>query len=193
MTIMQTPIANSTTIHARHGFPWNHTVLRENYTGVPRKFHGRFPLGVARAGLTDRRTDRDPRTEQAMPTEQLQRIKLKCHISCICRLAGQLNKTADTQTRPFNGPFPGTTRVSWYQKGKNNLDFTEEAVSGSGISWAICKSAPCSRQITTLAPHHSVFTGRMPFLPPNQQHQSTEGQNKTVDSGSLYLAPRPTS
>jgi len=26
------------------------------------------------------------------------------------------------------------------------------------------------------APHHSIFfTGRMPFLPPNQQHQSTEG------------------
>ena len=30
-------------------------------------------------------------------------------------------------------------------------------MSGSGISWAICKSAPCSRQITTPAPHHSVF------------------------------------
>ena len=28
--------------------------------------------------------------------------------------------------------------------------------------------------ITTPAPHHSVFTGRMPFLPPNQQRQSTE-------------------
>ena len=27
------------------------------------------------------------------------------------------------------------------------------------------------------APHHSVFTGRMPFLPPNQQRQSTEGQS----------------
>ena len=50
----------------------------------------------------------------------------------------------------------------------------QEPVSGSGISWAICKSAPCSRQITTPAPHHSVFTGRMPFLPPNQQRQSTE-------------------
>jgi len=25
------------------------------------------------------------------------------------------------------------------------------------------------------APHHSVFAGRMPFLPPNQQRQSTEG------------------
>ena len=33
----------------------------------------------------------------------------------------------------------------------------QEIVSGSGISWAICKSAPCSRQITTPAPHHSVF------------------------------------
>jgi len=30
-------------------------------------------------------------------------------------------------------------------------------VSGSGISWAACKSAPRSRQITTPAPHHSVF------------------------------------
>jgi len=27
--------------------------------------------------------------------------------------------------------------------------------------------------------HHSVFTGRMPFLPPNQQRQSTEGKQKT--------------
>ena len=52
----------------------------------------------------------------------------------------------------------------------------QETVSGSGISWAICKSAPRSRHITMPAPHHSVFfTGRMPFLPPNQQRQSTEG------------------
>ena len=62
----------------------------------------------------------------------------------------------------FNGPFSGTTRVSRYQKGKTNLDFfvKQETVSGSGISWAICKSAPRSRQITTSAPHHSVFTAR---------------------------------
>ena len=33
----------------------------------------------------------------------------------------------------------------------------QETVSGSGISWAICKSAPRSGQITTPAPHHSVF------------------------------------
>jgi len=28
-------------------------------------------------------------------------------------------------THPFNGPLSGTTRVSRYQKGKTNLDFTE--------------------------------------------------------------------
>ena len=33
----------------------------------------------------------------------------------------------------------------------------QETVSGSGINWAICKSAPHSRQITTPAPYHSVF------------------------------------
>jgi len=33
----------------------------------------------------------------------------------------------------------------------------QETVSGSGISWAICEPARCSRQITTPAPHHSVF------------------------------------
>jgi len=26
---------------------------------------------------------------------------------------------------PVNGPLSGTTRVSWYQKGKTNMDFTE--------------------------------------------------------------------
>ena len=33
----------------------------------------------------------------------------------------------------------------------------QETVSGSGIGWAICKSAPRSRQITMPAPHCSVF------------------------------------
>ena len=56
----------------------------------------------------------------------------------------------------------------------------QETVSGSGISWAICKSASRSRQMTMLAPHHSVFTGRLPFLPTNQLCQSTEGMAPTV-------------
>jgi len=70
--------------------------------------------------------------------------------------------------------------VSKYQKGKTekvktNLDLLEqEIVSGNGICWAICKSAPHPRK-----PHQHAttqfFTGQMPFRPPNQQRQSTEG------------------
>ena len=70
-----------------------------------------------------------------------------------------VSRLYNTQTHPFNGPSSGTTQVSRYQKGETNLAFTvkQETVSGSGISWAICKSALRSRQITTPAPHHSVF------------------------------------
>jgi len=63
------------------------------------------------------------------------------------------------------------------QKGKTNLDFNE--ARDSEWQWhqlGHMPVSPRSRQITTPAPHHSVFTGRMPFLPPNQQRQSTEGR-----------------
>jgi len=45
----------------------------------------------------------------------------------------------------------------------------QETVSGSGISCAICKSAPCPRQTTTPATYHSVFlqAGRPSCLPTN--------------------------
>jgi len=67
--------------------------------------------------------------------------------------------------------------VSRYQKGKTRkvkttLDLLEqEIVSGSGICWAICTSAPHPRQ-PRQHPTTQFFTGRMPFLPPNQQRQS---------------------
>jgi len=48
--------------------------------------------------------------------------------------------------------------VSWYQQDKTDLGLLEqETMSGRGIIWAIWKSASCPRQITTPAPHHSVF------------------------------------
>jgi len=48
---------------------------------------------------------------------------------------------------------------------------------GSGIGWTICKqSALRSTQITTPTPHHSIFTGWMLFLTPNQQCESTESK-----------------
>jgi len=113
-------------------------------------------------------------------------------------------------------------------------------VSGSGISWAVCKSAPCCRQITmpykypyhtnnfiitlsihsvliystavpnvmeisftvvqynTPTPTPQFFTGWMPFLPPNQQRQSTEGIacvvskiKKCVSRPTRDVAPAP--
>jgi len=67
--------------------------------------------------------------------------------------------------------------VSRYQKGKTNLDFTEARDS----EWQchqldhmqVCTSLQTDNHAST--PLLSFFTGRMPFLPPNQQHQSTQG------------------
>ena len=58
-------------------------------------------------------------------------------------------------------------------------------MSGSGICWAICKSAPHPRQ-PRQHPTTQFFTGRMPFLPPNEQRQSTEGKHTT---GSRNIKP----
>jgi len=44
---------------------------------------------------------------------------------CKALCAPLFKSLKDTHTHPFNGPFFGTTRVRWYQKGKTNLDFTE--------------------------------------------------------------------
>ena len=80
----------------------------------------------------------------------------RLHRFMIVALAMRPNNS--THTHPFNGPFSGTTQVGRYQKGKPIwILLKQETVSGSGISWAVCKSAPRSRQITTPAPHHSVF------------------------------------
>ena len=62
------------------------------------------------------------------------------------------------QQHPFNGPFPGQPRWAGTRKVKPIwILLKQEIVSGSGMRWAICNSAPRSRQITTPAPHHSVF------------------------------------
>jgi len=53
----------------------------------------------------------------------------------------------------------------------------QETVSGSGISWAImqvCTLLQTDNHAST--PPLSFFTGRMPFLPANQQRQCTEGK-----------------
>jgi len=61
-----------------------------------------------------------------------------------------------THTHPFNGPFPGLPGWAGTRKVKPIWTLLKQETV-SGISWAICKSEPRSRQITTPAPHRSVF------------------------------------
>jgi len=54
--------------------------------------------------------------------------------------------------------FPGLPGWAGTRKAKPIwILLKQETVRGCGISWAICKSAPRSRQITMPVPHHSVF------------------------------------
>jgi len=67
--------------------------------------------------------------------------------------------------------------VSRNQKGKTNLDFTE--ARDSEWQWhqlghmQVFTLLPTDNHAST--PPLGFFTDQMPFLPPNQQHQSTEG------------------
>ena len=63
----------------------------------------------------------------------------------------------------------------------------QETVSGSGISWAICKSAPRSRQITMTAPHHSVFY-RPDALPAGQPTASKHWRNKLMSTSRKMIS-----
>jgi len=61
----------------------------------------------------------------------------------------------------------------------------QETVIGSSISWAICKSAPRSRQITMPAPHHSIFY-RPDALPATQPTMEACRQTYTWISMSMW-------
>jgi len=84
-----------------------------------------------------------------------------------------------SHTHTFNGPLSGTTRVSLYQKGKTNLDFSE--ARDNECQWhplghmQVCTSLQWDNHAST--PPLEFFIGQMPFLPPNQQRQSTEGRS----------------
>jgi len=74
--------------------------------------------------------------------------------------------------------------VSRYQKGKTNLDFTE--ARDSEWQWHQLGRMQLSLHLAPdrkprQHPTTQFFTGRMPFLPPNQQRQSTEGTKGEVN------------
>ena len=63
----------------------------------------------------------------------------------------------------------------------------QETRSGSGISWAVCKSAPCCRQITMLAPHHWVFyrPGALPAAQPTASKHWRQMLNILYDNSDI--------
>jgi len=85
-------------------------------------------------------------------------------------------------------PFSGTTQVSRYQKGKTNLHFT--GARDSEWQWhqlghmQVCTLLQIDNHTSTLP---LFFAGRMPFLPPNQQRQSTEGTNSHIPLPHIIL------
>ena len=87
------------------------------------------------------------------------------------------NKTFHSHNTHLTALCPGLP-VSCYQKGNTNLDFTE--ATDSEWQWhqlghmQVCTSLQTDNHAST--PPLNFFTGRMLFLPPNQQRQSTEGK-----------------
>jgi len=79
-----------------------------------------------------------------------------------------------TYIHPFNGPSSVTTRVSRYQKGKTNLDFTE--ARDSEWQWhqlghmQVCTSLQTDNHTRTSPSTTQFFTGQMPFLPTASKH-----------------------
>jgi len=95
--------------------------------------------------------------------------------------------------RPFNGPLSGTTQVSRYQKGKNNLDFTEARDSECQWHQLGCMQVCTSRQTHNLAstPPLSFFY-RLDALPAAQPTASKHWRQGTYSGEieSLNRDPR---
>ena len=98
-------------------------------------------------------------------------------------LVTTMTHTHTRSTALFPGPhgWAGTRKVKpiW-------ILLKQETVSVSGISWAVCKSAPHSRQITTPAPHHSVFY-RPDALPAAQPTASKHWRRMVTTMSSIKI------
>ena len=114
----------------------------------------------------------------------IQQYAVQIYINTIYKSrAARSNKNTNSclkHTHPFNGLFSGTTRRASTRKVKPIwILLKQETVSGSGISWAIRKSAPCSRQVTMPATHHSV-SYRPDALPATQPTASKHWRDVTA-------------
>ena len=94
-----------------------------------------------------------------------------------------------THTPPFNGLFSRTTWVGRYEKDKPFWILLKQ--ERMGWQWhqlnhmqIIYTSLQTDNHASTLSLH--IFTGWMPFLPANQQRQSTEGKTICIQISVIF-------
>jgi len=77
----------------------------------------------------------------------------------------------------FTALFPGSPGPGWAGARRELLDFMVQGKINRGrhIDHPAGRHSIWSNQYLPSPPSPHIFTGRMPFLPPNQQRQSTEG------------------
>ena len=93
----------------------------------------------------------------SVPVRQLSELLYLCYFNYFTSLETHTHTHA--HARPFSGPFLVLPR--WAGTGKVKpiwILLKQETVSGSSMQ-VVCKSAPCFREITMPATHHSVFYG----------------------------------
>ena len=98
-------------------------------------------------------------TSKAKERKAKDRLIVCTSVSTLTSVVSMLSSTRHTHARTrLMALFPGLP--GWGSTRKVEpiwILLKQETVSGSGISWAISKSASRSRQTKTPAPHHSVF------------------------------------
>jgi len=96
---------------------------------------------------------------------------------------------SNTHTHPFNGPLSRTTRVSRYQKGKTNLDFTE----ARDIEWQwnplghmqVCTSLQTDNQAST--PPLSFLQAGCPSCRPTNSVKALKAESKLMHNKKMHM------
>jgi len=147
-----------------------HAAAVEAYTRQCMKSHAgaTMPDDVARgrvAGVSRGPTQRCRSNEQLAMSELTNSRELRPNNLVYC--IQYYDHSIHTHTH-LTAPCPRLPRWAGTRKVKPVwISLKQETLSGSGTSWAVCKCAPCSREIIMPAPHHSVFHTPDAFLPPN--------------------------
>jgi len=119
-------------------------------------------------------------TEKSVPVSQQRQTSLLRNADVVFTFTRNY-ATKNRTPHPFNGPLSGTTQVSQYQKGKNNLDFTE--ARDSEWQWhqlghiQVCTTLQTNNHAST--PPLRFLQARCPSCRPTNSVKALKGQLRT--------------